>query len=443
VKFLKSKKGIALFCAILCVICIGVIVCIALIGDKEEGMPLDAKHGIADQSKLFGMCYLLEERNVNSLNIEKEVELMKNLGVKSVRQWMHFTHFMRDPETIKEGVALTNMHKLLAECEKAGMMNIGMNHHNFCTTRGKASTTAKPFARDISAGSEYVQWLNDYYTSWKTLVAEFPEVDYWEIDNEVNNPDFMTDGGGKGSSSYSVRQMAQIATDMFYYASRAIHEVNPSAQTVMGGLTEPTGLGKGNTLSFLNMLYDNIQSGDYGYFYGIEEKTVASKNADDYFQIACWHPYMTDFNKQHFIDINNEFYSVILKREGKHKKVFFTEFGWNDEKVGGEETSMQFMKLTYEAIKEMPYVETANIFKLFDTGKLNNWDGANYQYFGLIHDPDVSRNYPPIEGNTNFVLNGRCIPGAPKQKAYLYQQLSGGVGDLSILIPEEFLGDNV
>ena len=417
----------------LCVACVGAGVYLGVKG-CDKSIPLDAQHGIADQSKLFGMCYLLEER-VGSLDIEKEVQLMKNLGVKTVRQWMHFSHFMSNPETIKKGATLDNMHKLLAECEKAGMVNIGMNHHNFWS-KGKSSATAKPYARDISEGSNYVQWLNEYYTSWKTLVAEFPEVTYWEIDNEVNNPDFMTDGGGKGSSSYSVRQMAQIATDMFYYASRAIHEVNPNAQTIMGGLTEPTGLGKGNTLNFLNMLYDNIESGEYGYFYGIEDKALASKNADDYFQIACWHPYMSSFNKQHFIEINNEFYSVILEREGKHKKVFFTEFGWNDEKVGGEDNAMQFMKLTYEAIKEMPYVETANIFKLYDTGKLNNWDGYNYQYFGLIHDPDVSRHYPPLEGDDRAIFideNGYCIPGAPKRKAYLYQELAGGSGSLEIL----------
>lgn len=413
---------------------------------KEKAMPLDAKHGIADQSNLFGMCYLLEQRRADNLDIEKEVELMKNLGVKTVRQWTHFTHFMSDPTTIKEGETLENMHTLLQKCEEAGMMNIGMNHHNFCTTQGKASATTKPFARDVSEGSDYVQWLNDYYTSWKTLVTEFPEVEYWEIDNEVNNPDFMTDGSGKGSSTYSVKQMAQIATDMFYYASRGIHDANPNAKTIMGGLTEPTGLGKGNTYNFLQMLYDNISSGEYGYFYGLEDKAQASKNADDYFEIACWHPYMSSFNKQHFIDINNEYYELILQNEGKHKKVFFTEFGWNDDTIGGEDVSMQYMRLTYEALKEMPYVETANLFKLYDNGTKNNWDGNNFLYYGLIHDPDPLHPYIPLEGDDQAIFideSGYCIPGAPKRKAYLYQELAGGKGSLEILIPEEYTDERV
>lgn len=399
----------------------------------EPALPLDAQHGIADQENLFGICYLMEERSVESLDIEAEVLLMKNLGVKTVRQWMHFTHFMSDPVTIKEGTTLDNMHALLAACEEAGMVNIGMNHHNFCTTKS-VSTVSKPFARDISEGSEYVQWLNDYYTSWKTLVTEFPEVVYWEIDNEVNNPAFMTSGS---DTIYTVRQMAEIATDMFYYASRAIHEVNPDAQTIMGGLTEPNGLGKGNTANFLQMLYDNIAGGEYGYFYNLEDPSEASRNADDYFQIACWHPYMSNFNQQHFIEINNEYYEIILRNEGKHKKVFFTELGWNDDTIGGEDVSIEYLTLTYEALRQMPYVETANLFKLYDNGTKNNWDGPNFLYFGLVHDPDPLHVYTPIEGDEeaiNIDASGICIPGAPKRKAYVFQELANGSGDLEILV---------
>ena len=72
-----------------------------------SSIPLDSQHGIADQSRLYGMCYLMEERSVESLNIEKEVELMKNMGVKSVRQWMNFQHFMKSPTELKENCVAT------------------------------------------------------------------------------------------------------------------------------------------------------------------------------------------------------------------------------------------------------------------------------------------------------------------------------------------------
>ncbi|MGN1077286.1 MAG: hypothetical protein ACI4ST_02105 [Candidatus Gallimonas sp.] len=422
------KESAALLCA-------AVLSCAALSGCGSDSLPLDAQHGIADQSNLYGMCYLMEERSADSLDVETEVRLMRNLGVKTVRQWMHFSHFMKSPTELKENcTTTTNMHELLAACEEAGILNIGMNHHNFCTTRTKASATAKPFARDVSDGSEYVQWLNDYYLSWYTLVSEFPEVEYWEIDNEVNNPGFMTDAAGQ--SSYSVKQMAEIATDMFYYASRAIHDANPEAKTIMGGLTEPNGLGRGNTANFLQMLYDNVASGEYGYFYGREDRAAASRDPDDYFMIACWHPYMQDFNRQHFIEINNEYYEIILKNERKHKKVFFTEIGWNDDSVGGESVSIRYLEEMYEAVASMPYVETVNVFKLYDNGTLNNWDGPYYQYWGLFHDADPAHVYVPCSKTTdgiNIGADGYCITGAPKNKAYAYQRLAGGSGSLDLM----------
>lgn len=110
--FLKLRKTVCLAVA-------GLVACAGACGEK--GIPLDSRHGIADQSLLYGMCYLMEERSAESLDIEKEVELMKNLGVRTVRQWMHFTHFMSSPTTLKENNAATeNMHTLLGGMRKGG-----------------------------------------------------------------------------------------------------------------------------------------------------------------------------------------------------------------------------------------------------------------------------------------------------------------------------------
>ena len=40
---------------------------------------LDVHHGIADQSKLYGMCYLMEERNLNEIDVE-----MGNIFLKEI-----------------------------------------------------------------------------------------------------------------------------------------------------------------------------------------------------------------------------------------------------------------------------------------------------------------------------------------------------------------------
>ena len=72
-------------------------------------------------------------------------------------------------------------------------------------------------ARDIRRGSTYVKWLNDYYETWFALASEFPEIGVWEVDNELNNPDFLC--GVNGEKIYNVEQMAEIALDVLYYAS--------------------------------------------------------------------------------------------------------------------------------------------------------------------------------------------------------------------------------
>jgi len=399
---------------------------------KNETLPLTAEYGIGDQDNLFGMCYLLEERDDDkTLDMAAEVQLMQNLGVKTVRQWMHFTTLMKDKETLNVS-ACEQMHTLLALCEEAGMVNIGMNHHNF----NEGTTSVGKPKRVILEGSSYVEWLNDYYTSWYTLVSEFPEVLYWEIDNEVNNPDFMC--GIYGERDYTVEEMAAIAADMFYYASRAIHDANPSAKTVMGSLTEPQGLGKGNLLEFFPALYENILSGDFGYFYFKESKDEASVDPDDYFEIACWHPYVwTEFDKEEFVRLNNLIYDVVLKYEKKHKKVFLTEIGFNDVGKGEEATTFAIGDMYTVIAEKMPYVETVNYFKLYDIGTRSAWGGeGDYGRYGLFYDPDPTHSYVKLDATYRTPEEGGelAVNGAPKSKAYKFQELAGGSGSLSILV---------
>lgn len=91
------------------------------------------------------------------------------------------------------------------------------------------------------------------------------------MDNELNNPDFLC--GVNGEKIYNVEQMAEIALDVLYYASRAIHAANPASKVVLGGLTEPEGLGKGNFLRFCASFMRRCTAETSGYLYGKEEKT--------------------------------------------------------------------------------------------------------------------------------------------------------------------------
>lgn len=410
-----------------------------------EALPLTAEYGIADQSNLYGMCYLLEERvyggsPFSTDDIPTEVRLLQNLGVKTVRHWIHCTTYMRDKDTVNESACQT-MHAVLQECQKAGIVNIGMNHHNF---NGGTSSVGK-LKRNMTKGSEYVQWLNDYYTTWYNLVSEFPEVTYWEIDNELNNPDFMYNASDE--SAFTSSEMAAIATDMLWYASQGIHDANPEAITVMGGLTERMGLGLGDVENgvpdnawFLQAIYDNIASGEYGRFYAEQGEEASSLDPDDYFEVVCWHPYVWSrnvLNEEEFIEKNNAIYEVVLKNERKHKKVFLTEVGFTDF-TRGEETVAQSVANLYRAVASMPYVETVNIFKLYDVATLT-WGGVasvdgGYSRYGLFYDPDPARVYYKIDGgNPTKTTDELCVSGAPKLSAYAFQKAAGGVGDLTLM----------
>ena len=63
---------------------------------------------------LFGMCYLAWEGVGNGIDNQKALQLMKNLGVRSIRHWMHFSYYMEDYKTFKPE-AVDQMHDILAE----------------------------------------------------------------------------------------------------------------------------------------------------------------------------------------------------------------------------------------------------------------------------------------------------------------------------------------
>ncbi len=388
--------------------------------------PLTIEHGNADQSKLYGVCYVGTERDYGNADYDpvKEAQLLKNMGVTSVRNWMHVTNMLTDPVTVNRKKA-DRMHTLIAEFQKHDIFVIGMSHTNF----NEGTNTSGKMARDITPGSAYIAWLEDYYTAWKTLVTEFPEVTYWEIDNEINNADFMKTIYKE--AVFTQTQMAQISTDLLYYASRAIHEANPKAKTVLGGLV---GAMSGKAVTFLQRLYDNIASGKYGYFYGQESEADASTDPDDYFEIACWHPYISSsFDKEKFVEYNGKVYQVILDNEKKHKPVILSEIGFSNSTYT-EEAAAKFITDLYTVVKErMPYIEAVTYFKMYDyADPASYWMGAISRY-GLFYDPNPDREYTAGTGEAN---QARVNPGQPKPAAYAFKEVAGGTGDITIMMTD-------
>ncbi len=420
-----------IICLTLCVLL--VLSCCACSPAAKWGENYKPENEIADQSNLYGVCYITPpearilakdsydpEKDRN--DPEKVFQIMENMGVTSMRYWLHMSHVLIDPETVNEEGAKEH-HELLALAKKHGIQVIGMNHNNYKEGVGFEGWAKHEYQPE--KGSDYYKWLEDYETSWYTLVKEFPEVTYWEIDNEINNPGFMYIEG-KENYYLPVDEMVAIGLDMMFYASRGIHRANPDAITVMASLTDPTGIGKPyrvNTVDegwvtypkmseFFELMYKAIKTGKHG-----------SRHADDFFQTACWHPYYWEAScsNQYWIDENNKMYDLIKKYEGKDKKVFLTEIGWVIGQIS-EQNQAKWLPQLYETVKnEMPYVEAVHYFRMFDNLIQDN------QLMGLFYDHNELVSYD------QFRFTGG-EHGAPRPAAYAFQEMTGASGSLTLLI---------
>lgn len=366
---------------------------------KEKEPKSDFK---VDKQFIYGMDDIYwQEYSWEGISYTLEHQLFKSLGVKSIRFWAHATWMLSSPTKVNEKQAQIARDSL-DEIKDEGYQIIGLNHGSFkldyLGETNSTVTSAKP-PRDLTEGSKYRRWLEDYQTSWYNLVKLFPEIKLWEIDNETNNTDFMKRVGG---GQFSKHEMAEITYDMMYHASKGIHEGNPEAMTVMGGLVVR------GAENFLEDLYDMI--------YNVDDKGFwPSNNPDDYFQCACWHPYMSGFNKKSFINVNNSIYEVVKRREGKDKRVFLTEAGINDSNYSNnEELCAQYIKDMYEAARDdLYYVESLHYYRMWD-------ENSNGKRYGLFTDPTIKREI----GDVNIA--------APKPAAFAYQELTGATGDLHI-----------
>ncbi|HEY8443708.1 MAG TPA: hypothetical protein VIL24_02795 [Clostridia bacterium] len=406
------KKIFALFAVVLL---LGVTVMTALACNNTKNKTDDdlLKYGpnyrkeleTADQQYLYGMCHgAYSDYAWRGIDYVKGMQLIKNMGAKSVRFWMHCNWLMSDPDTFIEG-RIELFKDMIQKLQSHGFQIIAMNHSNFHKSGlpNSDSSVAKP-SRDLSEGSYYLQWLEDYERTWYNMVKEFPEITYWEIDNESNIDTFFKklEGG-----TFTLKQRAEIYTDMLFYASRGIHRANPNAITVLGGLVSSS------AVQFLEYIYENIKAPDSW-----------SPYPDDYFQVAAWHPYMNDFTVDKFVRVNQEIYDVIVRNEGKNKKVFFTELGWSEHNVKADVIE-EFIEQAYQATKEhLKFVESIHYFTLTDHLG-SSWSTVQEKYFGMFYDPN------PKQADLQWAQEN-FVKGGPKPYAYKYQELAGGQGPLDL-----------
>ncbi len=370
-------------------------------------IPLDKP----EPGRLYGMDYLSLMWDSFGADYKTGFQLLKNLGVRSIRHWMHFAEFMDDYRTMRPA-DVQKMHAILAEAARLDIQVVAMCHVNWSLNEQKFCI-GKPARTDPSYGA----WLDCYEENWYHVVREFPEVAYWEIDNEINNKDFMFIQGRFGEK-LPTEELAAMSADILFRASRAIHRANPEAITVMGGIVDPIGLGipeleTGTTMeNYLEALYDAIESGIHG-----------SCDPDDFFQVPCWHPYYyTREPDGYFIEKNNAIYEIIVRRGGCEKKVFWSEFGWDESLWDMEKIPGAIEKLFPVIRKYMPYVEAVHYYRFFDNVT------ENHNTAGLFCDPIPGRvDVLPKTGEIRAT-------GSPKPSAFAFQRAAGGSGPLDLFM---------
>lgn len=407
------KKRLVIFAALFAAICLTACGTTGeQSGDKGDdymsiyGTNYRQENETADQSYIFGMCYIMFWNTEGIVDDEPILDALENMGVKSIRLWLHFKHFLRTPTEL-ETEAVQKMQAFIDKAVDRGFQLIGMNHYTWIVDGEQEFwDIGKPAYRPQSA--VYQTWLSNVETSYRTLAAAFAKVKYWEIDNELNNGDFMYQFDDEHTHSWNrddpdknvlpVSTMAKISADLLYRGSVGIHAADNDNVTVLGGIVNPTHRifdadgALGPNIEFMESLYDEINNGSHGSTY-----------PDDFFQTAAWHPYFsayTDLEKNIdlFVERNNAIYEVITRREGKDKKVFWTEMGWDARSMSMSNISKNIATL-YKNMHRMPYVESVHYFRMFDSAET-----VGYGLFEAVTAKDA---------------------GAPKESAYAYQTAAG------------------
>ncbi len=344
--------------------------------------------------------YIMQDQVTN----DEVVELAVALGVQSMRVWNHATFVMSDYKTIDKKAAAP-YHDLYKKLKAKGIQIVAMNHFHYLlpdypalSPDGWPSSNQVP-AYDRSPNSDYMRFLKQTETTWRVLSAEFPEVDAWEISNELNSDDFLSPYGYKYKPDvkpFTLEEKADVSTDMMYYASKGIKAGNPKAIRIMPPMAPVDGINGPSTLKYLERIYQNIESGKFG-----------SKNTDDFFQALAWHPYYNKEIGDEWVKQNNDIFAIAQKHGDCHKKAYLTEVGFLDYNTPIVDRQQgEWIQNMYRLAKEkMPYVESIHYYWMFTAG--GEVEGETYALF----DKDF---------------------GA-KKKAIAYQEMTGAKGDLNIL----------
>jgi len=301
------------------------------------GIPKNASTVLAGAGSLGVGETLVENVGDHGWTISQQVNAINSNGINArvVRLWTRATELLASPTTVHP----TNMpiaQSAVLALEGSGITVLGMDG-TYPTWMTGGSTWGLIPCRDLSPGSHYQVFLDNFEKSWITLSSALPSVLLWEPANETNGmllPDidqqkdalFCPAGH---PATFTPQEAADITTDLMFRAHRAIHSEIPNATVFMpppspnphGNDFEPS---FSNMATFVSLIYCNIKHCD------IKREQWPSTNPRDYFDGGSWHPYIAgDATALSWVQPNTTVYNVFASNGDGALPMIFSETGYS------------------------------------------------------------------------------------------------------------------
>lgn len=378
----------------------------------------DAQSGgyTANKRYLLGVGDVISEcaavRAVSGVDGEYMAQKCEELGMKTVRIWMHFSDLFTRVNTSDDFILNEEkckiFHDYIAKLKAHGVERILSMNHTFLRPYGVTAANDYTIANPKTDYKMYVWQLEKYEWAYKTLVAEFPEIDYYEVGNEFDHTggeylhDFTYVGSWSQNGVYTMEEAAYITADLCWYAKRGIKAANENATVVLPGITRSTE----KSLDYFEWLYKHIEGG-----YLPTGKPYSDVNVDNYFDIAAWHAYFNEGETAaQWKTRQDDFYAVMKRHGDAYKKVWFTEMGFSDYtyatknedgtvdySVGQAKVAELMKEMLDLMVSDMPYLETITLFRMAEmytyinpeTGVKEGEVWTDYEeHFGLYYAPN-------------------------------------------------------
>ncbi|MBO4433402.1 MAG: cellulase family glycosylhydrolase, partial [Clostridia bacterium] len=248
----------------------------------------------------------------------------------------------------------------------------------------------------------YIAWLTVNSLAFGELAEECPEIKFFEPFNEINlatsrfekygTPWSATTSEQEGNR-YTVQEKAGIIADLCWYISKEVKAADPANQVTTPSICVGSHIGADLQSTFLNQLYNSIESGGYP-----TDNSVGDKRIDNYFTIVNIHTY-PQYSNSSSTRTNNvntiandvsAVYTVMQNHKDGGSRVWMTETGIS---INGTRTEANGADLLTKYLTKintnLTYIDTVIFYKLADISASAGQDESETKY-GLFYSGDNS-----------------------------------------------------